>query len=162
MMLTQAKVGGGREERGPAGRTTKGRTGSAATTAKVIPMDGKYTKGPQSDPSGIVGGANPVVVIFRMRDGSCGEGITRHVGSDAMFIESKRMVPVGTEVTIRLTQSNEGLGDWGTTEGVVIWTCPSVDQFNNGQGFGVCLQGRWPQPRQAAEPEGHRGRSEDT
>jgi len=161
-MLAQAKVDGDRQERRPAGRATKGRTGSAAITAKVIPMDEEQTKGSQSDSSGIVGGANPVVVIFRMPDGSCGEGTTRHVGSEVMFIESKRMVPVGTEVTIRLTQSSEGLGDWGTAEGVVIWACPAMDQFNNREGFGVSLQGRWPQPSQAAEADGPRGARADT
>lgn len=157
MMLTQAKVDGGRKEKRPAGRATKGRAGSAATTVKMILIDEERTKGSQSDSSSIVGGANPAVVIFRMPDGSCEEGITRHLGGNVMFIESKRMVPVGTAVTISLTQQKESMADWGVAEGAVIWTCPMGDQFNNRAGFGVCLQGYWPQLPQAAEVLGPRG-----
>jgi hypothetical protein len=120
-------------------------------------MDEEQTKGTQIDLGGSVSGVTPVVVIFRMPDGSCDKGTARHVGSEAIFVESKRNIPIGTKVAICLAHPDGSMADWGTAEGMVIWTCPAVDQFNNGEGFGVSLQGRWPWPPQSAEAKGPSG-----
>ncbi len=89
---------------------------------------------------------SPVSVTFWMPDGSCDEGKARHVDRNVMFIESKRTLPVGTEVRIRITRLAEEVADWGLGEGTVVWACPSVDQFNNREGFGVSFRGCWSQP----------------
>jgi len=101
-----------------------------------------------------VNGATRVPVTFWMPDGSCDEGMTRHVGGEVMFIESKRIVPIGTEVTISLTTQNDAAIGEGVAEGVVVWACPTGDQFQNGEGFGVSLQGCWPQQPGGTETEG--------
>jgi hypothetical protein len=91
-------------------------------------------------------GTNHIPVTFWGSDGSCYEGMSPHVTGEVMFVESKQLVPVETEVTIRVTSPSEGMVNQGVVTGTVIWQCPSSDLFKNLQGFGVCFQSRWSQP----------------
>ena len=148
MLLSQAEEG--RERRIARGRAKQG-VDSCAHTSKVVLVDEEQTK--KSKLERDVGGAGPVSVTFWLPDGSCDEGRSCHVGGKVMFIESKRMVLVGTEVTIRLTQPSVGAADRGIAEGIVVWICPSDDEFRNRQGFGVSLRGCWPPERGTVEKE---------
>ena len=154
-MLAQAEVGRTRRGRKLPGQTTKQGGGYHGAASKVIDNGRTGTSHGQLDRA--ANGTNPVLLTYWLADGSCHEGKTRHVVGEVMFIESKRVVPVGTEVTIRLTPANDASADWGVAEGAVVWTCPTGDQFQNGEGFGVSLQGRWPQPSRTSEMEGTKG-----
>ena len=154
MILIQAEVDRGAEETEARRANSEDETGSAPTPFKVALLDERRTQGSRSEPAGVVGRTTSFAVIFRMPDGSCEEGTACHVGGEVIFIESKRGISIGTEVTIRLTQPNDDVADWGVAAGAVVWTCPTMDQFKNREGFGVCLQERWPQSPHATEAEG--------
>jgi hypothetical protein len=159
MMLTQSEVGSGRQARGRrlAGEKAKQGSDFLAHTAHVTTMN-DVKVGASVDPADCAArGTKPMAVTFWMPDGTCDEGKTRHIGSEVMFIESKRMVPVGTEVTVRLTQPNEAAADWGVAEGTVVWACPAADDFKNLGGFGLSLHGRWPQPPGALGIDSEKG-----
>jgi len=73
--------------------------------------------------------------------------MTPRIGSTVIFIESKQAVQLGTEVTIRLTATqDEAVRKSGVEEGIVVWHCPLDDHFKNRAGFGVSLRGGAPQP----------------
>ncbi|MDZ4732529.1 MAG: hypothetical protein SGJ16_02950 [Nitrospirota bacterium] len=146
MMQADVEMSRGRRGKKLAGQTTKQRSGSPAPAPKVSVVDDGKTGASHGQGDRAVNGTNHVPVTFWVPDGSCAEGKTHHVEGDVIFIESKRVVPVGTGVTIRLSLPNDAVAGWGIAEGSVVWNCPSVDQFRNREGFGVCLQGRWPQP----------------
>ncbi|MBK5282046.1 MAG: hypothetical protein JJE16_08170 [Nitrospiraceae bacterium] len=146
MVQADVELSRGRRGRKLAGQTTKQGRGSRATASKVSVMDDGKAGASHGQGDHAVNGTNHVPVTFWVPDGSCAEGKTHHVGGEVIFIESKRVVPVGTEVTIRLISSNDALVNWGVAKGIVAWQCPAEDQFRNREGFGVCLQGRWPQP----------------
>jgi len=146
MIQADVEMSRGRRGRKLTGQTTKQRSGSHATAPEVSVMDDGKAGASHGQGDRDVNGTNHVLVTFWVQDGSCAEGKTHHVGGDDIFIESKRVVPVGTGVTIRLSLPNDAAADRGIAEGSVVWNCPSVDQFRNREGFGVCLQGRWPQP----------------
>jgi Tfp pilus assembly protein PilZ len=154
VMLAQAEVGRTRRGRKLARQITKQDGGYRGAASKVIVMDNGRTSALHGQVDRAANGTNPVSVTFWMPDGSCYEGMTRYVGGKVMFIESKRVVPVGTEVTIRLTAPNDVSAEWDVAEGVVVWACPTGDQFQNGEGFGVSLQGCWPQQPGGTETEG--------
>jgi hypothetical protein len=153
-MLAQTEVVRSRRGRKGPGQTTKQGSGYRGAASKVIVMDSEGTCASHGQLECAANGTNPVLVTFWRPDGSCDEGRTRHVGGKFIFIESKLALPVGTEVTIRLTAPNDVSGDWDVAEGVVVWTCPKEDQFKNGEGFGVCLHGCWPQQPRGTETEG--------
>lgn len=85
-------------------------------------------------------------VTFWGSDGSYHEGMSPHVVGGVVFVESKRLVPAGTEITIRLAPPADVSVDWGVAKGTVVWNCPAADHFQNLKGFGVSIQGCWPQP----------------
>ena len=143
MLVAQTEVGRGYRERTIAGQTTKQDRGSHTTASKVIVMEDGKTPGQVHR---AVRGTKHVPVTFWVPDGSCAAGKTHHIGDEVIFIESKRVVPVDTEVAIRLNPANEVLVNWGVANGTVVSHCPAEDHFRNREGFGVCLQGRWPQP----------------
>lgn len=153
-MLAQTEVVRNRRGRRGAEQTTRQGSGYRGAASKVIVMDNERTGASDGQLDRAANDTNPVLVTFWRPDGSCDEGRTRHVGGKFIFIESKLALPVGTEVTIRLTAPNDVSGDWDVAEGVVVWTCPKEDQFKNGEGFGVCLQGCWPQQPRGTETEG--------
>jgi len=146
MMQADVELSRGRRGKKLAGQTTKQGSGSQATGSKVIVMDDGKASASHSQMDRAAIGTKHVPVTFWVSDGSCAEGKTHHVGGEFIFIESKRVVPVGTGVTIRLTPPNDASADWGVANGIVAWHCPAEDHFRNREGFGVCLQGRWPQP----------------
>ena len=145
MMQAEAEVSRGRRGRRLSERMAKPSSGSGASVSKVMD-DGQLDKSPGHSVDCAVSGTNRIPVTFWMPDGSCYEGTAPHVAGEVLFVESNRLVPVGTEVTIRLTSPNEVSLNWGVAEGAVVWNCPVADQFKNREGFGVCLQGCWPAP----------------
>ena len=152
-MLAQAEVGRTRRRRKPAVQTTNHDGGSGGAASKVVVMDNGRTSASHSRVDCTVNGTNPVGVKYWVPDGSCYEGKTRHVGGQVVFIESKRVVPVGTEVTIRLTLPDDISADWGVAEGIVVWICPTDDEFRNRQGFGISLRGCRPLESGTVEKE---------
>jgi len=115
MLLTQSEVGVGREGRvrGFAGQQAKQGSNSLADAPNIITMDDGKISASLGPADCATNGTKPIAVTFWMPDGSCDEGKTRHVGGEVMFIESKRMVPVGAAVTVRLAQPNDVSADWG-------------------------------------------------
>jgi hypothetical protein len=145
MMQADVELSKGRRGRKLAEKTTRQDSGSQATGSKVSVMDDGKTRTLHGHVDRAVSGRNHVPVTFWVPDGSCAEGKTHHVEGEVIFIESKQVVPVGTGVTIRITAPNDASTDWGVANGIVAWHCPTEDQFRNREGFGVSLQGRWPQ-----------------
>ena len=94
MMPTQVETG---IRGGSPRRRVKGRTGSSGKISTRIIMNEKQLKHSPLEQG--VDDGSPVSVTFWMPDGSCDEGKARHVDRNVMFIESKRTLPVGTEVT---------------------------------------------------------------
>lgn len=85
---------------------------------------------------------NPVT--FWTLDGSRHAGMTPCVRGEMIFIESERMVPVGTDITVSLAPVEKQSDAQELAEGTVVWHCPLGDEFENQGGFGVRLQRRWP------------------
>ena len=101
------------------------------------------------------GGMDHIPVTFWMPDGISHEGMTPRIGSTVIFIESKQAVQLGTEVTIRLTATqDEAVRKSGVAEGIVVWHCPLDDHFKNRAGFGVSLHSGHPQPSEPRKTEG--------
>ena len=80
----------------------------------------------------------PQSVIVTSSDGIRHQGTTVDGGGPVIFIESKEMASVGTDVTI------EGLAREDSTrqslDGTVVWQCDSGDEFGNPAGFAVRLK----------------------
>lgn len=91
-----------------------------------------------------VEGAEHAPVTFWTSDGSQREGTTPRVNGEMLFVESKRMVPVGGELTISLPSMERQSAEQELAEGVVMWHCPLGDEFENQGGFGVRIQKHWP------------------
>ena len=83
-------------------------------------------------------------VTFWMPDGSCHAGMTPRVNGEMIFIESERMVPVDTDITVSLAPVEKQSDAQELAEGTVVWHCPRPDQFERQGGFGVRLKRRWP------------------
>jgi hypothetical protein len=93
----------------------------------------EQTEGPAS-------GLSSIPVSFWQRDGGCHEGtVPALTAGKVLFIESKRCVPVGTDVTLRLMLPAGDAVERRLLQGTVIWHCPSGDHFAHRKGFGVCL-----------------------
>ena len=137
-----------------AGRTTEQISASSANSSRVIAPRDEPRSGLHDRSASPVSGEARIPVTFWVPDGSCFEGVTPHVADEILFVESKQVVPVDTAVTIRIASSNDGSVNWALAKGTVVWNCPDGDQFKNRQGFGVCLQGRWPQPLGQTKPDG--------
>ena len=83
-------------------------------------------------------------VTFWTLDGSCHAGMTPCVRGEMIFIESDRMVPVGTDIIVSLAPVDKQADAQELAEGTVVWHCPLGDEFENHGGFGVHLQRHWP------------------
>lgn len=83
-------------------------------------------------------------VTFWTPDGSRHAGMTPRVSGEMIFIESERMVPVGTDITVSLAPLEKQSEAQELAEGTVVWHCPLGDEFENHGGVGVRLQKRWP------------------
>ena len=83
-------------------------------------------------------------VTFWTPDGSPHTGMTPRVSSEMLFVETARMVPVGTDVTVSLAPVEKQSDGQELAEGTVVWHCPHRDQFEHKEGVGVRLQRRWP------------------
>lgn len=156
MMLDKVETGQvrtGRKLLGPA--ANQGR-GVRSIKTEVVAMDDAQTNGSSGEVARAANGTIHVPVTFWGPDGSCYEGMSPHVTGEVIFVESKQLVPVETEVTIRVTSPSEVMVNQGVVKGTVIWQCPSSDLFKNLQGFGVCFQSRWPQPPGPTESAGPR------
>jgi hypothetical protein len=97
-----------------------------------------------------------VPVTYWMPDGTCGEGVAPRIEGEVIFIESERSVPIGTELTIRLTPRTDGSIGWNLAEGTVAWRCPSKDSFKHREGFGVHLERRSSELRGPAVMDGRK------
>ena len=78
--------------------------------------------------------------IFSTLDGKSYEGIMTRSSGALIFIQSKKMVPVGQEITVDFTPV-EGSGR-ESVDGTVVWQCFDEDEFGNLAGFGVRLHRR--------------------
>ena len=83
-------------------------------------------------------------LMWRIADGSDHEGTTPKIGDATIFVESKTMAPVGTEVIISFVSNEEKPIDQELVQGTVVWRCPLGDAFQNRAGFGVLLQQQTP------------------
>jgi len=77
-------------------------------------------------------------VIVSTSDGHSHEGIVTEVAGAVLFIETRKMVSVGEDVTIDGI-AREGR-DKQSVEGTVVWQCVREDEFGNQSGFAVCLK----------------------
>ena len=84
------------------------------------------------------------LVTFWTPDGSRHAGMAPRVNGEMIFIESKRMVPVDTDITVSLAPVEKQSDGQELAEGTVVWHCPRPDQFERQGGFGVRLKRRWP------------------
>lgn len=146
MMVAKVDTGTVRISRKLPGLAANQGRGVRAMKPKVVAMDDAQTNRSSGEVARAVNGTNHTPVTFWGSDGTCYEGMSPHVTGEVIFVESKQLVPVETEVTIRVTSPSEGMVNQGVVTGTVIWQCPSSDLFKNLQGFGVCFQSRWPQP----------------
>ena len=144
------------------GRQLKGRTRGetrAALAPETFAMVEVKTNGSLGQVDRAGWSASRIPVSFSVKGGSRYPGMVLNAtsGQKVIFVETKQLVPVGTEVTIRLTPVHGALEDWGVVEGTVVWQCLVKDMFKNGRGFGLCLRESWPQLSGPSEAEGPRG-----
>lgn len=157
MMLGRAEVSTGRKARRLVGRTVKSGSEVHGITSLPVAVERKQMMNFPVQEACEIGESIRNAVTFWIPDGSCHEGVVFHRGHGVVFVESKRMVPVGAEVTIRLRSPEDDSTDCGLVEGTVVWQCPSADDFKNREGFGVSVQGRWPKLAGPDETEGTKG-----
>lgn len=146
MMLSEAGVVKLRNSRNGTGRKGNHGWGLRAITPKAAAAGDVRTDGSSGEGGQAAKGTNPIPVMFWGPDGSCYEGMSPRAAGEVIFVESKRLIPVDTEVTIRFTPPDDVLVNRGVAKGTVVWHCTSSDHFKSRKGFGVCIQGRWPQP----------------
>jgi len=154
MMLTEVGVGKPRSGRKLQGQASTQSRGLCAIKAKVVAMEEEKMDRLSGKVGRVANGTNLIPVTFWGPDGSCYEGMSPHVAGEVVFVASKRLIPVDTEVTLRFTPLNEVLVNRGVAKGTVAWHYSSSDHFKNLAGFGVCLQGRWPQPPKSTGNDG--------
>jgi hypothetical protein len=154
MMLSEVGATGARNGRKSTRRTANHSSGLRAITPKVVAMAGVQKDGSSEGDGQAANSMNPIPVVFWGPDGSCYEGMSPHVAGEVIFVESKQLIPVDTEVTIRFASPDDVFVNRGVAKGTVVWHCTSSDDFKSRKGFGVCLQGRWPQPPGPAGNDG--------
>lgn len=147
MQSMEGREGGGRNERSAEEcRSDQAKTTGAFESGTEVFRDVR-TKSWQSrirevGMSAVGGGHAPVT--FWTPDGSRHEGTSPRVNGEMLFVESKRMVPVGGHLTISLAPREGQSAGQDLSEGIVEWHCPLGDEFDNTGGFGVRIQRRWP------------------
>lgn len=156
-MLGRDEVRRGRKVRKLVGRTAKSGSGLPVIDSPPIAVKGEERMNFPAQEARGIGELSRKAGTFWIPDGSCHEGVVFHRGHGVVFVESKRMVPVGTDVTIRLRSPEDDSTDCGVVEGTVVWHCPVADDFKNREGFGVSVRGRWPRLPGPAETEGKKG-----
>lgn len=157
-MLMQAGMESGRKVRRIVGRKMNQDKAACAAGSEGVPMDDAQLERSLVQKGRADGGPEHVPVTFLMPDGSSHRAMTPRVGRSTMFIESNQAVQLGTEVTIRLTATQDEVVNKGrVAEGIVVWHCPLDDQFMNRAGFGVSLRGGAPHPCRPTETQGSKG-----
>ncbi len=68
--------------------------------------------------------------------GASDQGIAHLITTDAVFVATRSMLPVGTSVTLGMLRENEP-AEWRTVKGVVTYSCPVTDEFGFSSGLGV-------------------------
>lgn len=135
-MLTQARTCAGTTNGEGAVRMDKSSRSEGETGTTVI----QDVEAAREQTDGPASGFGSIPVSFWQRDGGCHEGtVPALTAGKVLFIESKRCVPVGTDVTLRLMLPAGGAVEGRLLQGTVIWHCPSGDHFAHRKGFGVCL-----------------------
>lgn len=147
MPRMDGRVSSGRDERRAGERRSnqaKTRGASESATGLLVDntMDGWQ---PQVREVGMpTRGGEHGPVTFWTTDGSCHEGMTMRMNGEMLFIESERMFPVGSELTVSLAPNEGQSAAEELAEGIVVWHCPLGDEYENKGGFGVRLKRRWP------------------
>ena len=77
----------------------------------------------------------PQSVTVTSSDGSRHQGTTVDGGGPVIFIESREMASVGTDVTIEGLEREDSTRQ--SRDGTVVWQCDSGDEFGNPAGFAV-------------------------
>lgn len=155
-MLVDVSAGKVRRGRKDVGRGAgQGRNVRAIATKAVATKDAPMNRSP-GDGGCSADGMNHVPVTFWGPEGNCYEGMSPHIDitGEVMFVESKHLVPVGTEVTVRFTPPNDVLVNRGVVRGTVVWQCLSSDHFKNRKGFGVLFKDHHPQVSGPTESDG--------
>lgn len=147
MMLVGVDTDKVRSGRKAVGRgASKGRNVRAIGT-KVVATNNAPRNRSSGEGGCSANGMNHVPVTLWGPDGICYEGMCPHIDitGEVIFVETKHLVPVGTEVTIRFTPPNDVLDNRGVVNGTVVWHCLSSDHFKNQKGFGVFIKDHRPQ-----------------
>ncbi|MEO8339235.1 MAG: hypothetical protein ABI604_05865 [Nitrospirota bacterium] len=107
MMLGKVEAGKVRTGRNLLALAANQAGGVRAMKTKVVAMDDAQTNGSSGDVARAANGTIHFPVTFWGQDGSCYEGMRSHVTGEVIFVESKQLVSVETEVTIRVILLNE-------------------------------------------------------
>jgi len=106
-MLTEVGTNRSRNGRKLQGRAANQGRGRALIKTKVDAMNDARKNRSSREVRRAVNGTNHIPVTFWGPDGGRYEGMSPHVTGEVVFVESKRMVLVETEVTICVTPPNE-------------------------------------------------------
>jgi len=74
-----------------------------------------------------------------------------------VFVESTRLMPIGSDVTLSLVPGEEDSVGRELAQGKVVWHCPQADEFGNEAGFGVLFQREWLQSSDLNSASGRKG-----
>ncbi|NGZ96455.1 MAG: hypothetical protein CV089_10070 [Nitrospira sp. WS110] len=91
------------------------------------------------------------------QEGNCHEGKTPCLRNTTVFVESTRLMPIGSDVTLSLVPGEEDAVGRELAQGKVVWHCPQADEFGNEAGFGVLFQRQWPQAPGTGTVSGTKG-----
>lgn len=91
------------------------------------------------------------------QEGNCHEGKTPCLRSTTVFVESTRLMPIGSDVTLSLVLGEEDSVGRELAQGKVVWHCPQADEFGNEAGFGVLFQREWLQSSDLNSASGRKG-----
>lgn len=143
MRLVETRMGKGSQERRGAEKTARQGKGASQAIGSAVAMLG------DGERRHAVSEGRRIPVTFWAADGSCHEGTIPKLNREVLFVESAQPFPVSAEITLRFAVPIEGELDGGVATGTVIWVCHEEDHFMNRKGFGLRLQSRWPQPKEA-------------
>jgi hypothetical protein len=80
-------------------------------------------------------------VTVRAANGDQYPGAAARLANGAIYIECRRLPPLGSEVTVKPDGLRARLeaAEWHAAGGTVIWRCPHEDRFGFAKGFGIRL-----------------------